>query len=858
MTNKISVLLIIFLFGALANANNDNRLQKLPPGVSIFQLDNGMQVLLIENPALPMVGANVVVKVGSAYENFASSGMSHMLEHLLFNGTTGRTQKELYDDVDRIGGYNNANTSEYYTNYMMVTPAEHIRKGMEIQADMLFNSILPEKKFEKEKGIVLEEIAKSLADPREQQERNTISILYKGHALSLPTLGTYATIEGMKRDDVYNFYKSNYVPNNMILSVIGNFDSMEMRKWIEEIYGKAAPGIVKRESISGWHTGFDKEGIILPQKNFAYYRFHDGKNTRIQLFYSLPLSFKDPHFDLMDVVLEKENEYLDQELKDKFPKQIQSLRTSTRISPLGAYIEFSCVTKGQIDPNTIVDFLQSKVIGISFNMTRQALITEINKRHTRFLKNIEKPHMFGIYNAHKFAVEGIESILTSSDKTGYLQAAKELSSFVINTDPVIIIQKPEKSAEGKEKQQSVVTKYYPAQAGYPDIIAVRNPASNLLAVHYLIKHKAYYESKYGKDAAKLLHECIKERLTSDENQKKSNLFGLTYVVNDNPFIPMDDIYLHPDFAYIRVEGLADEMSNTIAFLNEQFSGFKPTEEEFTKAKHKLQRVSPLAMGGKKIKTQFRKTYQDIIYTKDKYPQGPDLTYENLVKFAEHYFQPANMIISVVSPMETDKTADLFSSFKGGQEVEEPVYNPTLQIPKAPITKEEQAGGEQSYLFWGFVREIEPQDKPVLTVLSRVLADRITFDIREKQGMAYRMSAGIEIRDNRALFYVNMGTRPQNTDKLIPQYPKFFKTSYIIDLTPEELEKTINMYLGRMMFRRLSSINRAYYLGHSLYFYNDINYDKEFLQALKKVDVKAIQTAAKKYLKADNPVLVVFR
>jgi predicted Zn-dependent peptidase len=158
--NKINNVLIaisfILLFSQLISGD-----QTLPKGVSIHILDNGLQVLLIENPALPMVGVNTVVKVGSAYETFATSGMSHMLEHLLFNGTNSRTQKQLYDDTDRIGGYNNANTSEYFTNYMMVTPADNIVNGMEIQADMLFNSILPVDKFQKEKGIVLEEISKS-------------------------------------------------------------------------------------------------------------------------------------------------------------------------------------------------------------------------------------------------------------------------------------------------------------------------------------------------------------------------------------------------------------------------------------------------------------------------------------------------------------------------------------------------------------------------------------------------------------------------------------------------------------------------------------------------------------------------
>ena len=145
----------------------------LPEGAAVYQLDNGIQVLLIENHILPMTGVNVVVKTGSAYETFATSGMSHMLEHLLFNGTVSRSQKQLYDDVDLIGGYNNAHTSNFCTNFMMVTPADNIKKGMEIQADMLFNSVLPEDKYEKEKGIVLEEIAQSISRPAEQIERNT-------------------------------------------------------------------------------------------------------------------------------------------------------------------------------------------------------------------------------------------------------------------------------------------------------------------------------------------------------------------------------------------------------------------------------------------------------------------------------------------------------------------------------------------------------------------------------------------------------------------------------------------------------------------------------------------------------------
>ena len=162
------------------------------------------------------------------------------------------------------------------------------------------------------------------------------------------------------------------------------------------------------------------------------------------------------------------------------------------------------------------------------------------------------------------------------------------------------------------------------------------------------------------------------------------------------------------------------------------------------------------------------------------------------------------------------------------------------------------------MFWGFINEIDPADKPTLTALSRVLADHIIFDIREKQGMAYSMRAGIEVINDKALFYINQGTRTENVDKLIPQYPGFFELEIIDTLKQKDLEKSINMYLGRMMFRRLSSINQAYYLAHSLYFHGDIDYDRKFFEQLKNVKLDDVKRVAEKYMHIENPVTVIVR
>ena len=836
------------------------KIQSLPKGVTIHQLDNGMQVLLIENPALPMVGVNVVVKVGSAYETFATSGMSHMLEHLLFNGTTTRTQKQLYDDIDRIGGYNNANTSEYYTNYMMVTPAEHIRKGMEIQADMLFNSTLPPEKFEKEKGIILEEIYKSLANPGEQFERNTNSILYNGHALSLPTLGTFSTIESMPRDDVFIFYKNNYVPNNTILSAIGNFQTNKMLALIKEIYGKASPGEIKREISPEWGIGLLIPQVIAKKSKMVHHRFYDGEDIKLQILYEIPRFESAEFFELLDIVLEKKQHDIQTTLKSEFPTSVKSVKLSTRPSPIASYVETIITLKKEIGLDAIARSVSTKLTELAFNLPKETVKSEVSKARTGFLKNIEKPHMFGIYNAHEFAISGIEAVLASYTGNEFFKAAEQLESLKLNSQPIIIIQSPSAKKDQDKIESATTIKLFKEQPYGRALIAVQNSAGNLLAVHYLVKHKAMYESKFGKDAAKILHDCLGQRLKSDENQKISSRFGLSFVVNDIPFIPMDDIYLHPDFGYIRVEGLADDLPGVIDYLNSQLKDFVPTEDEFNQAVEKFKHSGPMMMGGKKAKKMFDKTYKSLVYEPKPHTEGPaNFSFDDLLAFSKEYFQPANMIISAVSPISPDSINPLFAAFNGDVITEEsPAYIETLQIQNKDINIEKDGGGDRAYLFWGFIREIDPADKAVIKALSLIISDIIAFDIREKQGMAYGMSAGIDPIQDKALFYIRMGTRPQNVDKLPPQYPEFFKMKILDSVTKEDLQKSINMYLGRMMFRRLSSINQAYYLAHSLYFYGDIDYDKRFLEELKTVKLGDVKRVAKKYMKVKNVVSVVVR
>jgi len=236
------VLALLSVLSGRAAAAAPARILSDSPGYVEAVLDNGLRVVLIERREVPMVCYTAVVGAGSALESEDFSGASHFLEHLLFNGTSTMTQEELYDAVDRIGGYNNAGTGEDATTYTMLVPTVAARQGLEIQAAMLFDSSLPADKLEKERKIVLEELAKDLATPGEASRNGLRRALAPTSAWGRPVIGTEASLAGIGLQAIRDYYETQYVPDNAVLLVAGDFEPGAMLAEVEEVYGGVRRG----------------------------------------------------------------------------------------------------------------------------------------------------------------------------------------------------------------------------------------------------------------------------------------------------------------------------------------------------------------------------------------------------------------------------------------------------------------------------------------------------------------------------------------------------------------------------------------------------------------------------------------
>lgn len=216
----------------------------------IDTLDNGLKVMILENPQVPQVNISTTVAAGAKNETDYFDGATHLLEHLiLFRGTDKMTGEEVGEAMKSHGAYFNGYTSSDWTDFVISLPKEHLDFALEIHADMLFRSNFPPEEMDKERQAVLEEINISEDNPVQTAYRSTVGKLYGSkHPYSKNVLGTKENIRGIPRDSVYAYYKRYYAPNNMTMAIVGDVDAVATLARVKQYFGEFPRGTVPHDN----------------------------------------------------------------------------------------------------------------------------------------------------------------------------------------------------------------------------------------------------------------------------------------------------------------------------------------------------------------------------------------------------------------------------------------------------------------------------------------------------------------------------------------------------------------------------------------------------------------------------------
>ncbi|MBI3601017.1 MAG: insulinase family protein, partial [Nitrospinae bacterium] len=669
-----------------------------------IKLPNGFEVILIENHQNPVISSVVTVKTGSAHEDYGNSGVSHMLEHLLFNGTGKRTQEELYKETDFYGIYNNAHTDADYTNYIVLAEKSNADKALDIQSDMLFNSIFPEDKFEKEKGIILNEIAKDMSEPSFFESQVFNLRFFGGTPYNLPVIGIPETIKNMTRGQVMEYYRRYYIPNNMTVLIMGDFDSDEMLKLMEKYFGKYPPGKLPKEK----DYNHQPSSTVHRLSSILSSSIIMGMPVHKEDFYAISIIAGILNSDLKDRV--------NKNLKENNKAEVSDVTVSADFNKRFSFLEISISFPLSLEPGDVKKAVTEELNRFcNEQIDGDRIKGIIVSARVQEVSLSEKPHYYGMAKGKLIAAGGWDFAKNyiqklegaSKDKLEniakkYLSAPVFMTSLIgygedtvdsvrekIKGDYYRSREKPAMtenqesggqasrlSVESRESESPLTPLYKRGAGGGKKgiikkvnfkngltLIVNSNSDSEVFAVHVLSKNRSLVEPEGKTGIVDFIHR-IMERGTRDKDyrqfQKEVSAIGAALKTRDSEFIPYDDYYTTHDYSYIRLETIDEYYDKGIGMLADIILNprFEPDDIEFVRS----DMLGIIKREDSKPDTLSKKLFFAEIFKGSPYSKSitgtnetiNSITKEDLENFHRFYFSPNNLIITVATGIEADK------------------------------------------------------------------------------------------------------------------------------------------------------------------------------------------------------------
>lgn len=204
--------------------------------IRMTKLPNGLRVITDRVPSVGSVALGIWVGVGTRNEEMAYNGAAHMVEHMLFKGTKKRNALNIAEEIENVGGAMNAYTSREITSYHMHLMAEDVPLALDVLADMIQNSVMPEEEIERERHVILQEIGMCYDTPDDLIFDNYYEAAYPGQTLGAPILGKSEIIAAMQRDTLLNYVQRLYTPERMVISAAGALDHDTFVAMVAELF----------------------------------------------------------------------------------------------------------------------------------------------------------------------------------------------------------------------------------------------------------------------------------------------------------------------------------------------------------------------------------------------------------------------------------------------------------------------------------------------------------------------------------------------------------------------------------------------------------------------------------------------
>jgi predicted Zn-dependent peptidase len=216
---------------------------------NVHTLPNGIRLLHVPS-ASAISHACIIINSGSRDENESQSGLAHFIEHLIFKRTEKRTTNQILNRLESVGADLNAYTTKEYTCIHASFLHPYLDRTLELFNDIVFHSTFPEEEMEKEKGVILDEIASYLDQPEEAIYDDFEDLVFAAHPLGRNILGTTESVTGLNRQDIKDFISTNYQTDKIVIAVLGNYTLPKAVKIFTKYYAEIPENLRQQHRVA--------------------------------------------------------------------------------------------------------------------------------------------------------------------------------------------------------------------------------------------------------------------------------------------------------------------------------------------------------------------------------------------------------------------------------------------------------------------------------------------------------------------------------------------------------------------------------------------------------------------------------
>jgi len=831
----------------------------LGKGVTQAQLSNGLTVLVQENHAAPVATVRCFVRnTGSAFEGrYLGAGISHMLEHLVALGsTTKRPEPEIQKLLDSMGGQTNAFTSTDMTAYFVDCPSSRTDLAIELIADSMQYSLIPENEYLREMEVVQRELEMGEASRERMQHQAMKSLIYTEHPIRHPTIGYLPVVQSVDRSDVIAFYKNRYVPQNMIFLVVGDVDTDHVLEQILKNFtsfqrtterGAVLPSEPDQASARstrlemagetthysvGWPTVMLQHPDLYPLDVASYLLAH-GDSSRL----GYRLKIEQPLALSVD-----SSSYTPGIVNGWFDASVQCQPANTEACRKAIYEEIERLKTELVSEQELNKVKRQKAAEHVFQ--QQTVQEQCNSLAYSFISTGD-PLFDDQY------VTGIQGVTPEQ-----IQAVARKYFLPQRTNTVVIDpigSKQEVTEQAAEATESPVVRKQLANG--LTVLLKRHSVTPTVSIQAFVNGGALADTAETSGLAALATAVMErgtDKYTGREIAEHFDSVGGSFGTSSQR-----------NTSFLRCSVLSDDFGEALDYAYQVL--FRPTFPAEELEKVKQQQLAGIAARKANPQTEILDFWSTLVPASSPYGRTisgthetvTSLTVEQCKQFHQKYFAPDNMVLAIFGDINVDETlAKLESGFgkqakSGGLVLPEfPRRNATTKPMREHVTTA-QPGTAMVLLGYPTVNALDQETRAKLDVFDSILtggsgAGGRLFNELRGEGLVYYVF-GIELSGQAPGYFLFMAqTRPETVDEVVNRIQANVTRLADEGISPEDFELAKQKLIAAHAQRNVTPASQAFQAAVDELYGLGYDNDKSYEARINKITVADLQALVRDY------------